>query len=104
MGMLNKKKQELSTEDAPNSIEPWEMLDEERMESVAEKLRKHYPDKNYAPIARRIDSDLRVCFDKGPEGKGKGIVIVNELGGSVVKTYNGFVEWFDEAVAESRGQ
>ena len=100
----NKKKQELSTEEAPDSIAPWEMLDEDRMASVTEKLRKHYPDKNYAPIARRIDNDLRVCFDKGPEGKGKSIVIVHELGGSVVKTYSGFVDWFDAAVAESRGQ
>jgi hypothetical protein len=102
--MFNKKKQELSTEDAPDSIAPWEMLDEDRMANVAEKLRKHYPDKNYAPVARRIDNDLRVCFDKGPEGIGKSVVIVHELGGAVVKSYNGFIDWFDEAVAESRGQ
>jgi hypothetical protein len=78
------------------------MLDDDGMLSVKVKLLKAYPDRNLAPIARRIDNDLRACFDKGPEGTGKRIVVVHETGGDFVKTYDGFVGWFDEAVAESR--
>lgn len=100
--MFQKKKEELGADEAPNSIEPWEMLDEDGMARVTAKLRGAYPDQNLAPIARRIDNDLRACFDKGPDGTGKRMVVVHEAGGPTVKNYKGFGEWFDDAVAESR--
>jgi hypothetical protein len=103
MGMF-KKKNDLTTDDAPDSIAPWVMLDESEMASIAAKIKKGYPDQNYVPVARREGSDLRVCFDKGVDGKGKTLVLVHESGGPVVKNYNGFADWFDEAVAEARKQ
>jgi len=99
--MKDKKKQELTTDDAPDSIEPWEMLDDDGMAQITAKVIARYPEMNLKAFARRIDNDHRACFDKGADGTGKRVVVVREGGGPIVKDYVGFIAWFDSAIAES---
>lgn len=85
-------------EQIPDSIEPWEMLGAD--ETVTAALQERFP--HFAAVARRLDEDTVACFDKGADGTGKTIVVlehVSTMEKTTQRTLSGFGAWFDEAVA-----
>jgi len=100
--MFKRKPKELTVEDAPDSIAPWEMLDEAGIAAQTARLVSYFPTRHLIAFARRLDKDAIACFDKGPEG-GKAVIVIEN--GDALETmaerrYSGFGEWFDAALAE----
>ncbi len=103
--MFKRKRKELTAADAPDSIAPWEMLDEDGIESQTARLRERRPGRNLVAIARRTDTDAVACFDKGPDGAGKAVLVFEDLeaqDGGAARHYAGFGEWFDAALADAQ--
>ena len=103
--MFKRKKKELMAEDAPDSLAPWEMLDEAEIDAQTARLRAHRVERNLTAFARRLDKDALACFDKGPDGAGKAVLVLEGLdapGGATERRYQGFGEWFDAALADSQ--
>ncbi len=103
--MFKRKRKEQTTEDAPDSIAPWAMLDEAEIEAQTARLRERWPGRNLVAIARRMDTDAVACFDKGPDGAGKAVLVVEGLDaadGAAERHYKGFTDWFDAALADAR--
>lgn len=101
-GMFRKKVDERTTEDAPDSIAPWEMLEDDEIASLSVRARELMPERHLAAFARRIDEPHCACFDRGEDGKGKSIAVVNTKTGEIVTEYPGFTAWFDAALADSK--
>ena len=95
------ERQEKTVEDAPDSIAPWQMLEEEEIAAETAALRARLPDLHLTAFARHERTGERAAFDKGPTGTGKAVVVVGEAG--VTRRYPGFGPWFDAALAERRG-
>ena len=93
------KAQEATSEDIPETLGAWEMLDEAQIASETAALKSRFPDENWTAFSRRPDTAEIACFDKGHDGVGKAIVIVGKAG--VVRRYPGFGAWFDTAVQTS---
>ena len=103
--MFKRKQKELMAADGPDSIAPWEMLDEAEIESQTDRLRERRPGRNLVAIARRTDTDAVACFDKGPDGAGKAVLVVEGLDapeGAAERHYPGFSAWFDAALKDAR--
>ena len=103
--MFKRRQKEPTVEDAPDSIAPWEMLDEAEIEAQTSRLREHWPGRKLVAIARRVDTEAVACFDKGPDGAGKAVLVVEHLGaagGATERQYKGFSDWFDTALADAR--
>ena len=103
--MLKRTAKEPTTEDAPDSIAPWEMLDDAGIAAYTARLRERDPLRNLTAFARRMDQDTVACFDKGPDGKGKAVLVVRHLDDPAQTKehrYPGFSAWFDDALAASR--
>ena len=96
--MFKKRKRELTTEDAPNSIAPWEMLHEDEIAAVTARLNPRYP--TLTAFARRTDSGAIACFDKGPDGTAKDVVVINQEH-TERKFYTSFTAWFDAALLDA---
>lgn len=106
MPMFKRKQRELTTEDAPDSIEPWLMLEEAEIAAQTARLRERWPDRHLIAIARRVDRDTLACFDKGPAGTGKAVVVIenaDQPDETTEQHYQGFSGWFDAALADGRG-
>ena len=104
--MFKRKPRELTTEDAPDNIHPWEMLDDAGIAAHTARLRERFPDRHWIAFARRLDRDALAAFDKGLEGAGKAVVVVEGLDGTGEPTETplpGFGAWFDAALADARG-
>lgn len=102
--MFKRRQKEPTVEDAPDSIAPWEMLDEAEIETQTDRLRERWPGRNLVAIARRVDTDAVACFDKGPDGAGKAVLVVEGLDaadGAAERHYKGFSDWFDAALADA---
>ncbi len=97
--MFKKRKRELTTEDAPDSIAPWEMLHEDEIAGVTAGLAKRYP--ALIAFARRADSGAIACFDKGPDGTAKGVLVINAEH-TERRFYENFSAWFDAALMDAR--
>lgn len=103
--MFKRKRKELTAADAPDSIAPWLMLDEAEIEAQTARLRERWPGRNLVAIAKRLDTDAVACFDKGADGAGKAVLVVEDLdaaGGATERHYKGFGEWFDAALADAQ--
>ena len=103
--MFKRTRKEPTVADAPDSIAPWEMLDESEIESQTARLRERRPGRNLVAFARRLDTDAVACFDKGPDGAGKAVLVVEGLDaadGGAARHYAGFGEWFDAALADAQ--
>ncbi len=103
--MFKRKRKELTTADAPDSIAPWELLDEAGIEAQTVWLRERKPGRNLVAIARRLDTDAVACFDKGPDGAGKTVLVMEDLDaadGGAARHYTGFGDWFDAALADAQ--
>jgi len=94
--MFKRRTKELTTEDAPDSLGAWEMLDDAGIERETAVVRERAADPYLIAFARRADQDEAACFDKGPDGTGKKVVVVNPVG--IIRRYPGFGLWFDESV------
>lgn len=93
-----KEKEETPEDEAPDNIEPWEVLGAD--ETVTATLQKRFP--HFVAVAKRLDEDTVACFDKGPDGTGKAIVVLEHVltpGETTQRRLPGFGAWFDEAVA-----
>ena len=105
--MFKKKQPELTVEDAPDSIAPWEMLEEAEIAAQTARLGAHFPGRGFIAFAKRLDQDAIACFDKGPDGTGKAVLVWENLDAPedrAERHYPGFVAWFDAAVAEHNQQ
>lgn len=102
--MFKRKQKELLATDAPDSIEPWVMLEEAEIESQTAWLRERRMERNLIAFARRLDTGAVACFDKGPDGSGKAVLVLEGFdapGGATERRYGGFGEWFDVALSEA---
>lgn len=89
--------EDATTDDAPDSIAPWVMLHEDEIASFSVQLSED--DRPLTAFARRTDSGAFACFDKGPDG-GKKSVVVLEADGTE-RTFLSFSAWFDAAVRDA---
>ncbi len=96
MSMFKKRKKEPMA--APDSIAPWEMLHDDEILLVTATLKPRYP--TLTAFARRVDTGSLACFDKGPDGTAKGVVVINQEH-TERKVYPGFTAWFDAALADA---
>ena len=99
--MLNRTPKEPTTEDAPDSIAPWEMLDEAGIATLTAQVRARDPLRNLTAFARRMDRDSLACFDKGADGQGKAVVVLNHFDDPAQTKehrYPGFSAWFDDVL------
>ena len=103
--MLRRKRKDPTTEDAPDSIAPWEMLDEAGIATYTAKLRERDPLRNLTAFARRVDQDAFACFDKSADGQGKSVLVLqlgNGRGQIQEHRYPSFSAWFDDALAAAQ--
>jgi hypothetical protein len=103
--MLKRQPPELTTEDAADSIAPWEMLEDDEIATLTAQLRERDPLRNLTAFARRIDQDTVACFDKGADGKGKAVLVLRHFDNSAQTKelrYPGFGAWFDDVLAAHR--
>ena len=101
--MLRKKQRELTVADAPDSIEPWEMLDEAEIAAQTARTEARFPGRTLIAFAKRLDKDAVACFDKGPDGAGKAVLVLENLDSpdlTAERRYPGFSAWFDAALAD----
>lgn len=103
--MFKKKQRELTVEDAPDSMAPWEMLEEAAIAAQTARLEARFPSRGFVAFARRLDRDAVACFDKGLDGTGKAVLVwenIDAPGLTAERRFPGFVAWFDAALAEHR--
>ena len=103
--MFNRKPKSPTTEDAPASIAPWEMLDDAGIAQHTARVRARDPQRNLTAFARRMDQDTVACFDKGADGKSKAVVVLrhgDDPARAEEHRYPGFSAWFDDVLAASR--
>ena len=103
--MFKKKQREPLASEATDNIHPWEMLDEAGIAAHTARLRERWPDRHLIAFARRLDRDALAAFDKGPDGAGKAVIVVEGLDGKGEPTETplpGFGAWFDAALADAR--
>lgn len=101
--MFKKKQRELTVDDAPDSIAPWEMLEEVEIAAQTTRLDARFPGRGFVAFAKRLDTDAVACFDKGTDGTGKAILVLEHLDApelTAERRFPGFVAWFDAALAE----
>lgn len=98
--MAKRNDSEATTEDATDSIAPWQMLEDDEIATLSVRVREIQPDSVYIPFARRIDMAWYACFDRGSDGKGKSVVVVNGSNGAITAKYAGFGTWFDSATSD----
>ena len=103
--MFKKKTRELTVEDAPDSLAPWEMLEDAEIAAQTARLHARFPGRGFVAFARRLDRDAVACFDKGPDGTGKAVLVWENLDApaeTAERRFPGFIAWFDAALADSR--
>ena len=102
--MFKKKQRELTVEDAPDSIAPWEMLEDADIAAQTTRLEARFPGRGFVAFAKRLDRDAVACFDKGPDGTGKAVLVWENLdtpAETAERRFPGFVAWFDAALADA---
>ncbi len=101
--MFKKKQRELTVEDAPDSIAPWEMLEEAGIAVQTARVAAWLQGRTLVAFAKRLDTDAVACFDKGMDGTGKAVLVLESLDApelAAERRYPGFSAWFDDALAE----
>ena len=102
--MFNKKKpRELTVDDAPDSLAPWEMLEEAEIAAQTARVSTRFQGRTLVAFARRLDTDAVACFDKGVDGTGKAVLVLEQLDAPELRAerrYPGFSAWFDAALAD----
>ena len=102
--MFKRKQKELLASDAPDSLGPWRMLEEAEIDSQTAWLRERRIEPSLIVFARRLDNDALACFDKGPDGSGKAVLVLADFdapGGATERRFPSFGEWFDAALEET---
>ena len=103
--MFKRREKESTAEDAMSSIAPWEMLDEAQIAIQTARLQNRLPGRTLIAMARRSDTDAVACFDKGPDGTSKAVLVVTDMDGPSLPAethYPGFSAWFDVALADGQ--
>ena len=105
--MFSKKKpRELTVDDAPDSLAPWEMLEETEIAAQTARVSARFQGRTLVAFAKRLDTDAVACFDKGVDGTGKAVLVLEQLDAPELRAerrYPGFSAWFDAALADHRG-
>ena len=101
-----KKKQppELTVDDAPDSLAPWEMLEEAEIAEQTARVSVQMPGRTLVAFAKRLDTGALACFDKGLDGTGKAVLVLEHLDAPELRAerrYPGFSAWFDAALADA---
>lgn len=105
--MFRKKQRELTVEDAPDSIAPWEMLEDAEIADQTARVSARFPARTLVAFARRLDKDAVACFDKGPDNTGKAVLVLEQVDApelAAERRYPGFSAWFDAALAAHQDQ
>lgn len=100
--MFRKTQPEPTTEDAPDSIAPWEMLEDAGIAFWTESVRERLPARDLIAFARRADEGSVACFDKGTDGRGKAVLVLERFEDASMtqeRHYPGFSAWFDDVLA-----
>ncbi len=103
--MFKKKQRELTVDDAPDSIAPWEMLEDAEIAAQTARVAARFQGRTLVAFARRLDTDAVACFDKGTDGTGKAVLVLEGLDApelAAERRYPGFSAWFDDALAAHR--
>jgi len=82
------------------NLQPWVVLDDERIASRFDGLRERYSSRELIPFARREDNDDVACWEKGKEPK---VVVIHDFaspGYENVAEFDGFWAWFRSAIEE----
>lgn len=82
------------------NLEPWTVLMDEPLRNRFKGLQERYPNRQLLPFARREDNDDVACWE---QDRGELVVIVHDFaspGYENVAEYDGFWEWFREAVED----
>ena len=101
--MFKKKQKELTVDDAPDSLAPWEMLEEAEIAAQTARVAARCQGRTLVAFARRLDRDAVACFDKGMDGTGKAVLVLEALDApelAAERRYPGFSAWFDDALAD----
>ena len=81
-------------------FEFWYFMDEEKVESRINGLKKRYPGRKLIPFARRDDCDDIACFEVG---KGEAVQIIHDFaseGYEQREEYKNFWDWMKVAIDE----
>ncbi len=81
-------------------FEFWYFMDEEKVESRINGLKKRYPGRKLIPFARRDDCDDIACFEVG---KGEAVQIIHDFaseGYEQREEYKNFWDWMKTAIDE----
>lgn len=85
-------------------LRPWSFLWENELDSLADGLKKRYPNRSLVPFARRIDCDDMACFE-GADASGNPVVhIIHDYsspGWEQRGTLKSFTEWLQMAMEEA---
>ncbi len=103
--MFKKKQKELTVDDAPDSLAPWEMLEDAEIAAETARVAARLQGRTLVAFARRLDMDAVACFDKGMDGTGKAVLVLEGLDApelAAERRYPGFSAWFDDALADHR--
>jgi len=79
-------------------------METSHVQKQTERTRGQRPGRNLVAIARRTDTDAVACFDKGLDGAGKAVLVIEGLdtADGVARHYKGFSDWFDAALADAQ--
>ena len=104
-GKNRQKQRELTVDDAPDSIAPWELLEDAEIAAQTARVAARLQGRTLVAFARRLDTDAVACFDKGVDGTGKAVLVLegwNVPDGLAERRFPGFSAWFDAALADHR--
>ena len=80
-------------------LEAWFLMDAPFAESYSTSMDERYPDRKLIPFAKRADNDDVACFEIGKPGKVEIIHDFADPGWEQRAEYDGFWEWFADAVS-----
>ena len=101
MTRFKKRHKEATTDEAPDSLGPWEMLHEDEIASISARLREDDDGgRRLTAFARRRDIGALASFDQDENGKNKGVVVLFQDGRE--RQFANFSAWFDAALADGR--
>jgi hypothetical protein len=82
------------------NIEPWYIMNAERIETRINGLKEKYPSRCLIPFAKRDDNDDVACFELGQDKK---VFIVHDYaspGWEQHKIFEDFWSWFRKAIED----
>ncbi|MBD1373662.1 hypothetical protein IC620_15045 [Hazenella sp. IB182357] len=82
------------------NLEPWIIMNSDQVVFRMQGLKKRYPTRVLVPFAKRLDNDDLACFELE---KGERVQVIHDfasIGFEQRKEFNGFWDWFRDAIDE----